>query len=66
MQIEEESPRKPNFGLVVTLFAVTILVIAVAATLIVSWRAKQVSKTPYTKHPLSLAAPTAPFGVRLS
>lgn len=54
MQIEDVKPNKPNFGLVVVLFAVTILVIAVVATVLVTWRAKEAKKTPFTKHPLSL------------
>ncbi len=61
MQIEDVKPSKPNFGVVVVMFAATILVIAIAAVAIVTWRAHQATKTPYTKHPLSrLAMPNGP------
>lgn len=52
-----------NFGVVAALFAITILVIAVAATLLVSWRAKSVKKAPFTKHPLSWV--TSPGELRI-
>ncbi len=48
-----------SFTPVVVLFAITIVLIIVAATAIVRWRGKNATKAPYTKHPLSmLSAPT--------
>ena len=57
MELEQEKPNKPNFKVVVMLFAVTILVIALAATVIVSWVARRTKKTPFTSHPLALTIP---------
>ncbi len=58
MEIEELKPNKPNFGLVVALFAGTILVVIIVAVALVFWRGKSVTKAPFTKHPLSrLSAP---------
>ncbi len=54
MEIEDLKPNKPNFGLVVALFAGTILVVIVVAVALVFWRGKSVTKVPFTKHPLSL------------
>ena len=53
MEIEEIKPNKPNFGMVVALFAVTILVVILAAVALLAWRGKQTTKAPFTKHPLS-------------
>ena len=57
MELEQKRPDKPNFKVVVMLFAATILVIALVATVIVSWVARRAKKTPFTKHPLALIAP---------
>lgn len=66
MQIEEQKPNKPNFALVVALFAGTILLVIIAAVVIVTWRGKSATKAPYTEHPVSrLSSPdrsTASFG----
>ena len=53
MKIEEQEPNKPNFGLVVALFAGTILLVIIAAVVILMWRSKSATKTPFTKHPVS-------------
>lgn len=60
MRIEDVKPNKPNFGTVVILFAATILVIALLATVVVSWRAKQAKKVPFTRHPLALVTDRPP------
>ena len=63
MEIEDQKPNRPNFALVALLFAVTILVVIVAAAVIVTWRGKQATKTPFTKHPVSrLSIPGRPLG----
>ncbi len=53
MPIEDRKPDKPNFGIVVLLFAATILAIIIAAAVVVAWRGKEAKKAPFTKHPLS-------------
>ena len=53
MEIEQMNGKKMNFGLVLGLFAATILVAAVIAFLLVSWRAGKKNKPPFTTHPLS-------------
>ncbi len=53
MQIEQEKPKKPNFAVVVALFAAMTVLIIIAAIAILTWRAKSASKAPFTKHPLS-------------
>lgn len=61
MQIEQEKPNKPNFTLVVALFAAMTVLIIIAAIAILIWRAKSASKAPFTKHPVSqLSLPSAP------
>lgn len=60
MQIEQVKPKQPSFGVVVALFAVTILVIAVAAVVLLTWRSHNSKKPPFTRHPVSqLALPLA-------
>lgn len=60
MEIEDIKPNKPNFGLIVTLFAISILVIAAATIAFLTWRAKHETKAPFTKHPLSQLVQPAP------
>ncbi len=42
-----------NFAHVLYLAVAAIVVILIAAVIVVGWRAQQVKKTPYTKHPTS-------------
>ena len=54
MRVEQTKADPSNFAHVLYLAVAAILVIVVAALVIVSWRAHQKNKTPYTKHPVSL------------
>lgn len=54
MASDDRKPNTPNFRIVVMLFAATILAVIIAAAIVVSWRGREATKTPFTKHPLSL------------
>lgn len=56
MELEQIKPNKPNFALVGLLFALALIAIFVAAAVIVTWRAHNRNKTPFTKHPVSQLA----------
>ncbi len=43
-----------SFVPVVILFAVTIILVIAAAAFLITWRAKKVTRAPFTKHPLSM------------
>ena len=62
MELEEVKPNKPKFALIGYLVLATLLVILIGAAIIVSWRAREVHKTPFTKQPTSrLVQPPKPF-----
>ncbi len=54
MKIEQTGNEKPNFLLVLYLFAGAIVVIVAAAIIIISWRGKKNEKPPFTRHPVSM------------
>ena len=54
MPSDDRKPSTPNFRIVVMLFAATILAVIIAAAIVVSWRGREATKTPFTKHPLSM------------
>jgi hypothetical protein len=62
MDIEQLPPNKPRFGLVVILFAVTILIVFVVAYFTLDWDGKRLVPHNYSKHPVSgVVMPGADF-----
>jgi len=53
MEIEQVNPKKPNFGLVVTLAAIVLLVLMVVAYFTVDWDGKRLLPHHRPAHPNS-------------
>lgn len=62
MQIEQQLPKKPNFGLIVGLSAVTIVILILAGILFIHWNGSHLSFGRGTHAGRSfLVAPNAPL-----
>jgi hypothetical protein len=51
--LEQEPPNKPNFLLVVLLFAATIIIVFLVAYFVLDWRGTKLIPKHYDKHPSS-------------
>jgi hypothetical protein len=51
--IEQEPPNKPNFLLVVLLFAATIIIVFLVAYFVLDWRGAHLVPKHHDKHPSS-------------
>ena len=59
MEIEQTSPKQPNFGLVVGLFCATLLIVFVLALFFVHFDGKHLTFRNHSAHPTSqLLLPT--------
>ena len=69
MEIEQTSPKQPNFLLVVILFGVTILVVMVLALFFIRFDGKHLTFRHHLRHPTSqliLPAPVNPTPATLA
>lgn len=60
MAIEQVNPNKPNFGLVVVCFCVTLLVVLVLAYFFVDFDGKHIRFRQHARGHAALSAPAAP------
>ncbi len=54
MKVEQTGNEKPNFLLILYLFAGAILVIVIAVVIVISWRNRKPYTPPFSKHPVSM------------